>query len=525
MPERTMVVRCRDWPAVAAGVGPDEPVAVVFANRVVSATPAARADGVRRGQRRREAQGRCPGIRVIPRDEGREARAFEPVLGAVDDLTPRIELTRPGSCAFATRGPSRYFGGDAALAALVVERVTAVLGPWGWGGARHVGVGVADGPFAAGLAARVDTGGDAVTIVPVGETPDFLAPLPVGVLDQPAFTEVLTRLGIATLGELAALPIADLIARFGVEGQRAHRLASGLDQSPLDTRAPMPELTVADELDPPAERVDAAAFVAKALADELFDRLGSRGLSCTRVLVSAETEHGEVSERLWRHEGTLDATAMADRVRWQLDGWLNGPAATRPTSGITLLRLVPDEITPAHGRQLGFWGGEAAAAERAARAVARVQGILGPDAVHVVEWAGGRHPGERVRSVPAHAVDLTARPSLDPGSVVAPWPGCLPEPSPARLHDPPIATDVLDDAGDTVRVSGRGEASADLVQLVLSSGPRSIEAWAGPWPVDERWWDGGARRRRARFQVVLDGGDAHLVSVEGGRWWIEATYD
>ena len=72
---------------------------------------------------------------------------------------------------------------------------------------------------------------------------------------------------------------------------------------PLDARAPPPELTVGAELDPPAERVDAAAFVAKSLADELFARLDGRGLSCTRVLVSAETEHGEVSERLWRHEG------------------------------------------------------------------------------------------------------------------------------------------------------------------------------------------------------------------------------
>jgi protein ImuB len=223
----------------------------------------------------------------------------------------------------------------------------------------------------------------------------------------------------------------------------------------------------------------------------------------------------------------LNAAAMADRVRWQLDGWLNGPASTRPTSGITLLRLVPDEITPAHGRQLGFWGGETAAAERASRAVARVQGLLGPDAARVVAWSGGRHPDEQVELVPAHAVDLTAsRSSADPGSVVAPWPGRLPEPSPSRLHDPPLAAEVVDAAGRPVRVSGRGEASAEPARITFpKSSPRAITAWAGPWPVDERWWDPEAHRRRARFQLVLEGGDAHLVSVEGGRWWVEATYD
>ncbi|NIR38770.1 MAG: DNA polymerase Y family protein, partial [Actinobacteria bacterium] len=56
-------------------------------------------------------------------DEAREARAFEPVAAALDDVTPRIEITRPGTCAFATRGPSRYFGGDEAVAELVRARM------------------------------------------------------------------------------------------------------------------------------------------------------------------------------------------------------------------------------------------------------------------------------------------------------------------------------------------------------------------------------------------------------------------
>jgi protein ImuB len=50
-------------------------------------------------------------------------------------------------------------------------------------------------------------------------------------------------------------------------------------------------------------------------------------------------------------------------------------------------------------------------------------------------------------------------------------------------------------------------------------------AWAGPWPVDERWWDPVAHRRRARFQMLDETGVARLAVVEAGQWWVEADYD
>jgi protein ImuB len=43
--------------------------------------------------------------------------------------------------------------------------------------------------------------------------------------------------------------------------------------------------------------------------------------------------------------------------------------------------------------------------------------------------------------------------------------------------------------------------------------------------VDERWWERGGRRRRARLQVVLDGGDAYLLTLERGAWTVEGCYD
>ena len=109
---RRICVWCPDWPVAALGVDPTEPAAVVTANRVVACSHAAREHGVRRGQRRREAQAACPTLAVRPRNEEAEARAFEPVVAALESIAPGVEITRPGLAAIGVRGPSRYFGGE-----------------------------------------------------------------------------------------------------------------------------------------------------------------------------------------------------------------------------------------------------------------------------------------------------------------------------------------------------------------------------------------------------------------------------
>ena len=507
-PERILVVWCPDWPVVAAGIAPAEvPAAVVEANRVVACSAAARAEGVQRGLRRRQAEARCPGLVVLRPDPGRDARVFEPVVAVVESFTPRVEVVRPGMCAFATRGPSRYFGGDEALAALVASRVG--------GGAR---VGVADGHFAAERAARRSE------IVPQGRSGAFLAPFPIATLGAPDLADLLVRLGVRTLGELAALPAKAVLARFGPDGADAHRLARGLDPRPLAARTPPPDLAVTAELDPPAEQVETAAFVARALASRLHESLAGQGLALVLVRVEAETEHGESLSRTWRIEGGT-AAALAERVRWQLDGWLAGSASIRPTGPLTLLRLVPEEVRPDGGRQDGFWGGDRAAADRAARALERVQGRLGAAAVATAQVVGGRSPAEQVRLVPWGDPGPAAV-TTSTAAACAPWPGRVPAPAPATVLAAPLRAEVVGEDGVPVTVSGRGVPSSPPARLSIDGRrPEEVVAWAGPWTADERWWDPQAHRRRARWQFVTAGGTAHLLTLEAGCWVVDATYD
>src|SRR4051812_26080038 len=88
---RTLVVHCPDWPVAAAGCVPGQAMVVVRANHVLAASPVARAAGIVTGLRRREAQRRCPQVTVVDHDPAGDARAFEPLAGALDAITPGVE--------------------------------------------------------------------------------------------------------------------------------------------------------------------------------------------------------------------------------------------------------------------------------------------------------------------------------------------------------------------------------------------------------------------------------------------------
>ncbi|MFD7452003.1 DNA polymerase Y family protein [Kitasatospora sp. NPDC059827] len=573
---RVLVVWCPDWPVVA--VTGDDPVAVTEAGRILACSAGARAAGVRQGQRLKLAQRLCPELELRDRDPEAETRRFEPVVAAVEAFTPRVEVIRPGLCAIPVKGPGRYFGGEEALAALVGAAVADALGrppvPDAVPGAVAVPatpgppdppatpgppaapasgptaapatepatepaaptaprarIGVADGLFAAVLAAR------AGVLVPAGRTAEFLAPYPVATLGDETLAELLGRLGLPTVGAFAALPPEAVADRFGPTGTVAHRLARGLQPRPLVPRGEEPDLAVEQRFDPPEPSTEPLVFVARTLAEQLHRRLAGAGLTCRRVAVEVACADGRTVSRLWRHEGRLSATALAERVRWQLQAWqgmgtfTSGPSSpSDPGSpgspgaeeGFALLRLAPDGLSPDQGRQLALWG-QAVADDRVERAVARVQAVLGHAGLRRIEPAGGRGPGEQQVRVP------WGEPYEAAAAADAPWPGRLAERSadlwPAVVLREPAPVRVLDEAGRPVTVDGRAGVSGRPALVVARGREERVAAWTGPWPAVEYWWDQSLARRRARFQVVVDGGRALLLTVEGGAWYLEAGYD
>ncbi len=515
-----MALWCMDWPAVAAAAAarlpPTVPIAVTLANRVIACSAAARAAGVRRGLRRRESQARCPELHVVTADPARDARHFEHITAAVDELVPRAEVLRPGLLVLSVRGAARYFGSEQAAAERLVDAVAAA--------GAECQVGIADQLATAVFAARagriIEPGDDALFLSQLSirqlATEPSLAPV-----SREGLADLLWRMGIRKIGQFAELSRSDVASRFGADATAAHRLARGEPTRGPSGREPECELDAVMDCDPPIDRVDAAAFAGRSLASALHRSLEAAGVGCTRLAIHAVTANGRELERVWRCAEPLTEDATADRVRWQLDGWLNRRnESDRPCAPVTVLRLRPVEVVSAEALQLPLWGGVGEEDRlRARRALVRVQGLLGPDAVKVPVLSGGRGPAERITFT---SLGDKLVPQANPDQ---PWPGRLPEPSPSVLLDDPV--ELFDAAGNPVRVTARGVFSTDPARLDAPGRTGRLSWWAGPWPVDERWWDAADARsgRTARAQVLLGSDQALLLCYRQRRWYLEGVYE
>ncbi len=515
---RSMVLWVPDWPIIASlRVNPlpvsttDAPVALIDKGVVYACSASARIEGVQRGLRVREAQARCTDLVVRPYEQQLDSRTFEVIIASIEELMPGVQLVRPGIAAIRSRGPARYYAGEKPAGLALIS----LLDELGIPGSR---VGVADGPFTAEQAARTATSASRVRVVPEAESGRFLAELPVGLVDDPALITLLRRLGIATLGQFAALPADDVLGRFGPEGAHLHALAGGLDSRPIVPHVPPEELDVVVAFEPALDRVDQVTFGVRASADDFIQRLVAAKLVCTSLRVEIESERGEYSERSWLHPRSFTAPDVVDRVRWQLQGSAEVDAGLR--SGVSAVRIVPESVDAIGNHEVGLFG--AGPDERIHSGLSRVQSMLGHDGVLTAVVSGGRTLVDRTTAVP-----WGDRP-LVPRSAVPPWPGQLPLPLPATVFSVPLPVSVVDADGAGVTVDDRGTFSAAPARFspaATGKNLRAITAWAGPWPIAERWWDEKAARVAHRFQVVDDRGIAWLLVLGASGWTAEARYD
>jgi protein ImuB len=267
---------------------------------------AAQALGIHPGMRLGEALARCPGLRLIPPDPERSARAWEAVIGALEGIGAAVEPAAPGQAYFDAGALRRMYGGNTEGVLARARRAVPAPSRWGVAASRFCA-------FAAACGARPGRG---AKTVPLGAERAFLAPLPVTLLPAPLGAELapaLERLGIRTLGELAGLPASDLADRFGRQGLRSRELAHG-DDTALRPRVPGERLSEVIELPEAASGLQLQRAL-ELLIDRLLARPEQRGRALRALRLGARF----VERGTWRRDVPLrQAHSSRERLRLAL---------------------------------------------------------------------------------------------------------------------------------------------------------------------------------------------------------------
>ncbi|WP_240513531.1 Y-family DNA polymerase [Brevibacterium aurantiacum] len=547
---RTLVLTVPDWSAVAAATehefSPRTPVAVLSGGKVVAANAPARAAGIALGNNKRAVGYRCPEAQVVAWNEETDNRHFSAGVGALEELVARFSLLSPGTLAIPLDSLKHGYADEPSA---VEALISALVAATGW----EFFPGIADTVFAAVLAA-----GQARRVEP-GETAEFLAAQPISTLEYAGagateLIDTFTQLGLRTLGDLAGIDVRAVNSRFGTLGKHAHDLATGVEWAPLNDHVREEKLTVELGLDEPTTRSDTLGFLTRQLAADLLSTVRRRGLVCTQITIELIAVSGQSSKRTWRIED-MNENTIADRLRWQAEGWLAGSTRKGPASpqqgstpsrtssknrkdsrhskdretpapdepgpdpedfseeGIIALGLVAAELTTPIGATRSLFDENTG---QVTHTLERLQGLFGPDAVLVPGLQGGWDPAETNLWTPWQQA---ASPVRSPG---APWPGALHAPRPTTVENLPV--DVLAVGGRSVGARPAGLESAPYAIRFPTGATEAIVDYSGSWPVESGWWDPAKATYRTRLQVVTDSGQALLLSKENGQWHITGRY-
>jgi nucleotidyltransferase/DNA polymerase involved in DNA repair len=309
---------------------------------VGEASGAAEAFGVRAGMRLAEALSRCPALALVAADPVRAEAVWERSLRRMEGLGAAVEPARPGEAFFALEPLCGLYGSIAA----VLARARRALGP-------PARLGAGPNRLCAHAAATRMRARRPAVIVTEPAARRLLAGLPVAALrdrlrderrrgwEEAAFIDSLERLGVRTLGELAALPAEAVADRFGEPGLRALRLARGVDE-PLRPRRPNEELVERLGL-PEAASGQQLERALGLLIERLLAHPARAGRTIRRLRLEARLAAGGG----WRSEVVLRAAlASPERLRLAITprlGELPGPA--------TSLALRALELGPEAGDQ------------------------------------------------------------------------------------------------------------------------------------------------------------------------------
>ena len=543
------------------GWAPDQLVVLAdeerSALRVQAASPAAGAAGIRHGMTVTEARAICPAVQIERREGGAEEADLSELTHQLHRVSPSVAPLPPNAIVaeisrtavvLARRAdglPPQRAGAER----VVVERVRRRLA---WLG--HVArVVVADDPSTALACAAW---GQSDRVIAPGGGPAALAPLPLVALGLPADAhDLLTGLGIETVGAFAQLPPASVVGRFPPLIALAHQLARGTARPPVLRSEPDDaSIILEQDLAHAVFVLDALLFVINALLRDATARLAATSRAAVHVGLSLGLEGGR-----WQHLSirlgapTRDAARILSLIRARMERVeLAGPAES------VCLEIV-DPVS-FDGRQRDLVDRQRSA-EQIADVTARLQDTLGVEQVGFPRLADDPRPESAWRCEPVASSLLGASPHAGsnptpsrPDPVLRARPAGHSTQSAAQLqlaphsaHDPRspgVRAAISEDPA--AEWAGHPTPPAPLRPALMLPQPVAIEVRTGQWgcPVgvhhDGRWLsvtqvDGPERRRgawwsarpynREYWRVRLSDGRRAWLYREDEHWALHGWWD
>lgn len=475
----------QDAVAVVAGIAPLE--------EVCSTNRHAARLGVTQGMTRAELDS-FAGLRVLKQSAAEERTARAALLGAASVFTPRIEVVPHEAAAFLAvldmTGSQRMFGATETMLDDLQQSLHALQ--------LHVRLAASANFHAAVSVAPSAT--RKPRVLRAGDERRHLHTLPLAALPlSPVQAETLEAWGLRSLGELAQLPEADLIARLGQEGKRLRQLARG--ELP-HLMVPEEEPLVLEEFlafDVPLDLLDSLLFVLTPMLEQIFSRAASHAYGLARLTVWLALDGGGTHERTIKPALPLVDRHVALKLL-HLD-----LQAHPPSAGILSVRLTGDPGKRSKIQQ-GLFAPPLPEATRLDVTLARIAALVGEERVGRARLLDMHRPDSFVMERFKVPTTLHTDTTPEHQAVSASLRRCRP----AR------------------RVTVRSEQRRPM-GFFLEGCFFTVEEAFGPWRKSGQWWNESVWsqeewdvRARSGMQVLLCVLAENLLSRE---WHMVAMYD
>ena len=372
----------RGKPVIVGGIGPRGVVS--------SASYEARAFGVRSAMPSVRARALCPKATFLPPDFSEYSAASQAVMRIFREVTPLVEPISMDEAFLDVAGARRLLGPSAGIAAQIRHRVAQEQ-------RLTCSVGVAPTKFLAKLAST-RAKPDGLLVVPADRVLEFLHPLPVaalwGVGERSA--EVLHRLGLRTVGDLAQAPVGLLRSGLGqAAATQLHELAWGRD--PRAVEPTQVEKSIGAETTFDTDVADQAQIrrAMLALAAKATGRLRGAGMVGRTISIKVRFADFRTINRSRTLSTPTDVTKEVFETAWGLFTALS-PGERIRLVGVRIEGLGDAAAAPQQpsldAREFGWREAERAADAAVARfgtAAVRPASLLAGERVADEEWSGG----------------------------------------------------------------------------------------------------------------------------------------